>query len=43
MNYKNWGQIFDSTSKTFKVALFKSDALHEASVMISEPDGKLAK
>jgi hypothetical protein len=30
-------------SKILKVALFKNDALHEASVMISEPSGKLAK
>lgn len=42
-DYKNWGKIYDSTSKLLKVALFKSDALHQASVMISEPDGKLAK
>ncbi len=27
-NYKNWGQIYNSTSKILKVALFKSDALH---------------
>jgi hypothetical protein len=43
LDYKNWGKIFDSSSKILKVALFKNDAHHEAAVMISEPDGKLAK
>jgi hypothetical protein len=43
LNYNNWGQIFDSASKILKVTLFKTDAHHEAAVMISEPDGKLAK
>lgn len=43
LDYKNWGKIFDSTSKILKVALFKTDAHHEAAVMIAEPDGKLAK
>lgn len=43
LQYKNWGKILDSASKIFKVALFKNDAFHEAALMISEPDGKLAK
>lgn len=29
-DYKHWGKIYESTSKLLKVALFKSDALHEA-------------
>mgnify|MGYP006876301380 CR=1 FL=1 len=35
LEYKNWGKIFDSASKIFKVALFKNDAFHEAALMIS--------
>jgi hypothetical protein len=27
-DYKNWGKIFQSTSKLLKVALFKTDAFH---------------
>ncbi len=43
LDYNNWGKIFDSASKILKVALFKSDAHHEAALMMSEPDGKLTK
>ncbi len=28
LNYNNWGKIFDSASKIFKVTLFKTDAHH---------------
>ena len=40
---KNWGKILNSTNKILKCLIFKEDAHHEAEVLISDPNGELAK
>ena len=40
---KNWPSLLNSTNKILKCAIFKEDAHHEAEVLISNPDSKLAK
>ena len=40
---ENWQDILASSNRVIKCAIFKQDAHHEAEVLISAPDGKLAK
>ena len=40
---KSWGKLLTATNKIFKFAIFKEDAHHQAELLISDPDGGLAK
>ena len=42
-NSSDWGNLMKSTNKILKCMIFKKDAMHEAEVLISDPNSELAK
>lgn len=40
---KDLSSLAESTGKVLKCLIFKEDASHEAELLISDPDGRLAK